>query len=109
MTVVIKVCHWQACKKNNSKYTLQRANNALNLPEDEWWTVDNGEVTVEKWSCRWLCDKWPIVEIGEWEKKKNIHNYVNSAKMWDLVAPFKKHKNKKKIKDSSLKPESDWE
>lgn len=82
-----------ACKNNNSKYTFERACNALGLPET-WGTTDDKQVTIEYTPCLGLCDRWPNVKICNDNWRETIYNRINSNKMWDLIEPFKKHKNK---------------
>ena len=90
----IRVCNWHACKGYNSKYVLERACNALNIPET-WWTVDWGQVTVEHGPCLWMCDKWPNVKIVKENWSEEMLSHMNPSKMWWAMNPYKIHKNKK--------------
>jgi len=56
MTVKIKVCKGNACKKRNAQYVLDRACDALGIPEN-WWTTSDWKVSVEFWWCIWKCDQ----------------------------------------------------
>lgn len=97
MSIKIKICKWNACKKANSQYTMDRACDSLNIKTEDWWTTNNWKVKLEFWWCTWRCREAVNISIEktskEWKVLKSSIPKVDPAKMWLIMKEFKKYKN----------------
>lgn len=86
--IEIKVCHGDRCKKNLSKYILDRAENALGIKQDE--TTSDG-IHLKKMHCQGRCRTGPNVKIVDHRTGKiYIMNQMDPLKMAEAIRQIRK-------------------
>ena len=84
--ITLKVCHGQACMRNLSPYSLERAKN-----DKEMLKLDH--VQCEECSCLGRCEKGPNAVI-EQDGRKDVYTHMTPVEIGRVMQNIKNHKRK---------------